>query len=56
MLKDLLEILQELFHRIAGSRLFALGLVYTGMFCLLIVKLFNLQIVAGENFLNEYEG
>ena len=55
MLKDLLEILQELFHRIAGSRLFALGLVYTGMFCLLIVKLFNLQIVAGENFLNEYE-
>lgn len=55
MLKDLLEILQELFHRIASSRLFALGAVYMVMFSILIVKLFNLQIVAGEDYLSEYE-
>ena len=46
MFKDLLEILQELLHRLAKSRLFALGLAYTLMFVILIVKLLNLHIVA----------
>ena len=55
MLRDLLEILKELLHRIAGSRLFALGVVFTAMFIILIVKLFNLQIVAGEKYLSDYE-
>lgn len=55
MFKDLLEILQELLHRLAKSRLFALGLAYTLMFVILIVKLFNLQIVAGEKYLNDYK-
>ena len=55
MLRDLLEILKELLHRIAGSRLFALGAVFTAMFIILIVKLFNLQIVAGEKYLSDYE-
>ena len=55
MFKDLLEILKELIHRIAGSRLFALAAMFTAMFIILIVKLFHLQIVAGEKYLNDYE-
>ena len=55
MLKDLQEILQELLHKIANSRLIALGAIFTAMFVILIVKLFNLQIVAGEKYLSDYE-
>ncbi len=55
MLRDLLEILQELFHRVMSSRLVALGAVFTAMFTILIVKLFHLQIVAGEKYLSDYE-
>lgn len=54
MLNDLLEIIQELFRRILGSRVFALVLVFTVMFLTLVVKLFHLQIVDGEEYLNEY--
>lgn len=54
MLKDLLEILQELMKKILGSRLFALAVVFTMMFATLIMKLFQLQIVHGEEFQNEY--
>ncbi|NBH32732.1 penicillin-binding protein [Clostridiaceae bacterium] len=55
MFKDLLEILKELIHRIAGSRLFALAATFTAMFVILIVKLFRLQIVDGEDYLSDYE-
>lgn len=54
MLNDLLEILQELMKKILGSRLFALAVVFTMMFATLIMKLFQLQIVHGEEFQNEY--
>lgn len=54
MLNDLLEILQELLKKILGSRIFALALVFTGMFVILIVRLFHLQIVDGEEYLNDY--
>lgn len=54
MLKDLLEILRELAKKIIGSRIFALSLVFTGMFVILIFKLFNLQIINGESYLDEY--
>lgn len=54
MLNDLLEILKELFKRILGSRLFALAVVFTLMFAALITKLFQLQIIHGEEFQNEY--
>lgn len=37
-----------------GSRIFALALVFTGMFIVLIAKLFQLQIVEGEAHLNDY--
>lgn len=54
MLKDLLEILRETAKKILGSRIFALALVFTGMFAILIFKLFDLQIVNGEKYLDEY--
>lgn len=54
MLKDLLEILQEFLKKILGSRIFALAAVFTVMFAVLIVKLFHLQIIEGEEYLEEY--
>lgn len=54
MLNDLLEILKELLKKVFASRIFALALVFTGMFVVLLVRLFNLQIVNGEQYLNEY--
>ena len=54
MLKDLLEILRETAKKILGSRIFALALMFTGMFAILIFKLFDLQIVNGEKYLDEY--
>lgn len=54
MLNDLLEIIQLFFKRVIGSRLFILALAFTGMFAVLISKLFQLQIVDGEEYLKEY--
>lgn len=54
MLKDLLEITQELLKKLINSRLFALALVFTCMFGILIAKLFHLQIIEGEKYLSEY--
>lgn len=54
MLKDLLEILQEFLKKILGSRLFALALVFTAMFAVLIANLFQLQIVNGAEYLEKY--
>lgn len=54
MLRDLLEILQEFFKKILGSRIFALAIVFTAMFAVLIVNLFQLQIVNGQEYLDKY--
>ena len=54
MLRDLLEILQELIKKLLSSRIFALAVIFTGMFAILISKLFDLQIVSGEKYLNDY--
>lgn len=54
MLKDLLEILQEFIKKLLSSRIFALAVIFTGLFGILIGKLFDLQIVNGETFQNEY--
>ena len=53
MLRDVKELLQELVHRIADSRLSALAVLFTGMFLILIGKLFQLQIVEGQRYLDE---
>lgn len=37
-----------------SSRIFALALVFTGMFLVLAAKLFDLQIINGESYLEDY--
>ncbi len=54
MFKDLWEILKESVRKIAYSRLFALTVTFTCMFAILVIHLFNLQIVRGEDMLNKY--
>lgn len=54
MFKDLLEMLKEFLQKIVSSRLVALSVLFAGMFAFLAVNLFNLQIVHGEEYLNEY--
>jgi len=54
MLKDLKEVLQELWFKIISSRLMMLAIVFLAMFLILIVKLFHLQIIEGETYLSEY--
>lgn len=54
MFRDLLEILKELLLKLLKSRIFALSVVFTMLFAVLIGKLFQLQIVDGEQYLNEY--
>ena len=54
MWRDLLEILQDIIKKILSSRIFALATAFTCMFIILITKLFQLQIIDGESYLNEY--
>ena len=54
MFRDLLELLQYGFKKIMSSRLVALGIIFTGMFSILVVTLFRLQILEGENYLHKY--
>jgi len=53
LFRDLLEIVQEVVKKVIGSRIFALAVIFTAMFSVL-VKLFDMQIVHGEEYLNEY--
>lgn len=54
MLKDFFEVIRETAKKILTSRVFALAVVFTVMFVTLIVKLFDLQIVRGQEFLDDY--
>ena len=54
MFRDILEILKELLGRVINSRIFALAIIFTLMFCVLVGKLFDLQIVNGEDYLTRY--
>lgn len=54
MFRDLLEIAQEFIKKIISSRLFALAVIFICMFLVLVGKLFDLQIVHGEETLNQY--
>lgn len=54
MFEDLREVLKEFLYKVAYSRLSALTVVFTCMFTVLAVHLFNLQIVQGEDMLNNY--
>ncbi len=54
MFEDLKEYLKESFKKIITSRLFVLSVVFCLMFCTLVVRLFTLQIVKGEEYQNAY--
>ena len=54
MFRDLIEITQEFFKKILSSRLFALAVIFLCMFAALVGKLFDLQIIHGEETLNKY--
>ena len=54
MFRELLDILKEFFRKIVSSRLLILGVICFAMYASLIHKLFNLQIINGEEALNEY--
>ena len=54
MLNDYFHKIYDFFKRVLSSRIFALALVFTGMFLVLAAKLFELQIVNGEAYLEDY--
>lgn len=54
MFSDLFEIVREFLKKVMTSRVFALAALFSCMFFFLIVKLFHMQIVNGEQALKEY--
>lgn len=51
----MLETLRNFWKRILNSRLFLMGIIFIGCVCALVYRLFVLQIVEGETYLEEYE-
>lgn len=54
MFRDIFEVVKEFSGRVIGSRVFALALIFTAMFGVLAAKLFDMQIVHGEEYLTTY--
>lgn len=54
MYSDLLEIVKDFLKKLLASRLFILGIFFTCLFGVLAVNLFELQIIKGEEFQEEY--
>ncbi len=54
MFRDLWEFSKELSRKVFSSRLFILSVVFIGMFIVLVVKLFRLQIIDGEHYQEAY--
>ena len=55
MFKELLSAVKEFIIRFISSRLFALGLIFTLLFAVLAGRLFELQIVNGDQYLSDYQ-
>jgi len=55
LFRDLLELIQIGLKRILTSRIFALAVIFVCMFAGLVVRLFDLQIVQGEEYVKKYE-
>lgn len=47
--------LKEIVSEIAGSRLVIVGLAFVAMFAVLIHRCFNLQIVNGQDYMDNYK-
>ncbi len=54
MFKELLELCLDMVKRVVTSRIFLLFLAFTGMFFVLVCKLFDMQIVHGQEYLTKY--
>ncbi len=54
MFRDILEIIWETLKRLVTSRVFMLFVIITGMFAVLAGRLFDLQIIHGEEYLTQY--
>lgn len=54
MYSDLLEIFKDFVKKLLASRLFILSIFFTGLFGILVVRLFNLQVVSGEEYQQDY--
>lgn len=54
MFRDLLDIVREFIKKAFSSRLFILGFIGFAMYSGLVNKLFTMQIINGEEALNEY--
>lgn len=54
LLGNLAGALRDAFFKLLESRLLILAIAFAGMFAVLAVKLFKLQVVEGEHYLNEY--
>ena len=58
MLRDFLEFLQDRFERLQqnfkASRLVLLGFGYMGLLCIMIFRLYHLQIINGESYQKNY--
>ena len=48
MIKEVIDLIREFISRLIGSRLVALGLVFSILFSVLAVRLFKLQILEGD--------
>lgn len=55
MLKEFLSTIKEFFIRFISSRLFALGLLFTVLFTILAGRLFELQIINGDQYMADYQ-
>ena len=54
MIKEIRNLLKELIIRLFSSRLFALALIFTGLFSVLGVHLFKMQIMQGREYLESH--
>ena len=54
MFHDILDLIKTLAGKFISSRLAVMAIVFSGMFAVLISKLFDLQIVHGEDYLRDY--
>ncbi|MBQ4149440.1 MAG: penicillin-binding protein, partial [Clostridium sp.] len=54
MFEDFREYITDLAKRLITSRLFLLAVIFFGMFSILVVRLFRLQILEGEKYQEDY--
>lgn len=54
MLREIWYIIKDFFIRLLNGRLFAIGMIFTVMFSVLVVNLFKLQILGESDYRQEY--